>query len=78
MFAECRDNIVRQGYKHDFNGQRKRGRPLKRWSDQIKNDTGLPLVTVERHAINRTEWKGATSRRTGEWSLWPMFLSQVE
>ena len=54
-----RDNIIRQAYKQDFKGQQKRGRPLKRWSDQIRNDTGLPLLTAERHAINRTEQRGA-------------------
>ena len=59
-----RDNIVRQAYKQDFNGQQKRGRPLKRWSDQIRNDTGLTLLTAEWHAINRTEQRGATSQRT--------------
>ena len=47
-----RDNIVRQAYKQDFKGQRKRGRPLKRWSDKIRNDTGLLLLTAEWHAIN--------------------------
>ena len=59
-----RNNIVMQASKHDFNGPRKRGRPLKRWSDQIKNDTGLPLLTAERHVTNRTKWRGATSGRT--------------
>ena len=52
-----RYNIVRRAYKQDFRGQWKRGRPLNKWSDQIRNDTGLPLLTAERHAINRTEWR---------------------
>ena len=71
-FVVCKeDNIVRQVYKQDFKGQQKRGRPLKRWNDQIRNDTGLPLLTTERHAINRTEWMGASSRSTarGQYGL---------
>ena len=51
------DNIVRQAYKQDFKGQRKKERPLKRWRDKIRNDTGPPLLTPEQHAINRTEWR---------------------
>ena len=40
-----RDYIIRETYKHDFIGQRKRGRPLKRWSDQIRNYTGfIPYI----------------------------------
>ena len=58
--CHMRDNIVSQAYKQDFKGHQKRGRTLKRWSDQIRNDTGLSLLTAERHAINRTEWRGAT------------------
>ena len=27
-----------EAYKQEFKGQRKRGRPLKRWSDHIRND----------------------------------------
>ena len=61
-----RDNIVRQAYKQDFKEQQKRGRPLKRWCDQIRNDTGFPLLTAEQHTINRTEWRGATSWRPGK------------
>ena len=56
-----RDNSVRQAYKQDFKGPWKRGRPMKRLNDQIRNDTALPLLTAERHAVNRTEWRGATS-----------------
>ena len=43
------DNIVRQSYKQDFKGQRKRGRPLKRWSSHTRNDTGLPLLREDQH-----------------------------
>ena len=36
--------------KVDFVAKRKRGRPAKRWSDLIKEDTGLPIATAERIA----------------------------
>ena len=65
------DNIVRQAYKQYFNGQRKRERPLKRWSDQMISVTRVLLLTAERHVVNRTEWRGATSRKTasGQYGL---------
>ena len=44
-----RDSIFRQAYKQDFKGQWNTGRPLKRWSDQIRNDTRLPLLAAEQH-----------------------------
>ena len=62
MFAVCKEIISLS--KHTHMTSKDLGRPLKRWSDQNRNDTGLPLLTAERHAINRTEWKGATSRKT--------------
>ena len=43
-----RQNIIRQAYKQDFKGQRKRGRPLKRRIDQIRNNTGHPLLTAKK------------------------------
>ena len=65
MFAICKEiTSLRQVYKQDYKGQQKRGRPRKMCSDEIRNDTGLPLLTAARHAINRTEWRGATSPRT--------------
>ena len=33
-----------------------KGRPLKRWADQIRNDTRLPLLTAERNTKDRTKW----------------------
>ena len=44
--------------------KRKKGTPLKRWSYQIINDTGLPLFAPRRYAVNRTGCRGTTSRRT--------------
>ena len=57
MFAIC---IVRQAYKQDFKGQQKRGKPLKRWSDQFRGDTGLRRLTAEQYAVNRAGRRGAT------------------
>ena len=31
-------------------------------SDQMRNDTELPLLRAERYAVNRTRWSGANSR----------------
>ena len=41
----------------DFKGSRTRGRLPKRWKDLIRADTKLPLLTVERLAIDRERWK---------------------
>ena len=59
-----RYNIVMQAYTRYFKGQRKRGRSLSMWSDQISCDAGLSMLTAERHAVNKTGRMGATSRRT--------------
>ena len=48
-----RGNIDSQTFKHYYKGQRKRGRPLKRWRDQTRDDTGLPLFKAERYTVNR-------------------------
>ena len=47
-----------KAYKDDFTQARPRGRPPKRWSAQIREDTGLPLLTLERRALNRGRWRG--------------------
>ena len=43
--------LTKHSSKISKTGQRKRGRPLKRWSDQIRNDTGLPLLTAQQYVI---------------------------
>ena len=43
-------NIV---YKHDFDGKRPKGRPPKHWSDQLRSDTGVPLLTAKRTCQDR-------------------------
>ena len=52
------DSYVYKAYKDDFTQARPRGRPPKRWSAQIREDTGLPLLTLERRALNRGRWRG--------------------
>jgi hypothetical protein len=51
------DSLVQRMYKEDFKKKRKRGRPPKRWTDQIKEDTGLPLLTAEKYAKDRKRWR---------------------
>ena len=50
-------SFVHMSYKEDFDGTRPKGRPPKRWSDQIREDTGLPLLTAERYCQDRERWK---------------------
>ena len=52
------DSYVHKAFKDDFTQVRPRGRPPKRWSAQIREDTGLPLLTLERLALNRGRWRG--------------------
>ena len=49
-------SLVYQSYKQVFPQKRPKGRSPKRWSDQIRNDTRLPLLTAERNTKNRTKW----------------------
>ena len=51
-------SYVNLSYKEDFTSSRPRGRPPKRWKDQIKEDTGLPIGTAERNALQRENWRG--------------------
>ena len=51
------DSNVSLAYKQEFQIQRPRGRPPKRWSDQIRADLNLPLLTIERKASDRDGWK---------------------
>ena len=55
-------SLVYQSYKQDFPQPRPRGRPPKRWSDHIKKDTKLPLLTAERNAKNRSKWAESCRR----------------
>lgn len=58
------ENLIKIAFNEDFKGQRKRGSPRQRWIHQIRQDTRLPLLTAERYALDRTKWRGVTSKRT--------------
>ena len=47
------ESYVARAYRQDFPNPRSRGRPPKRWSSHIREDTGLPLATAERRASVR-------------------------
>lgn len=45
------DEYVSVAYREDFQNRRPRGRPPRRWKDQVREDRGLPLPTVERNIL---------------------------
>ena len=47
------NSYVSLALRQDFPNPRPRGRPPKKWTDQIRKDTGLPLATAERRAADR-------------------------
>ena len=51
------NSYVSIAYKQDFLIKRPKGRPPERWSDQLRNDTGLPLLTAERIRKDREKWR---------------------
>ena len=55
------ENIIMQGR---MEGSRRRGRQKLRWSDGIKQTTGLSLVTAHRLAQDRVIWKNIINRVT--------------
>ena len=57
------ESMVQKAYKEDFTKRRPRGRPPKRWVDQIKADTGLPVLTAERRARDRIVWRSTKVMR---------------
>ncbi|GFR93081.1 endonuclease-reverse transcriptase [Elysia marginata] len=44
------------------NGDRKIGRPKKRWEDNIRELTGLELINTLRKADDREKWKAVVKR----------------
>ena len=50
-------SYVYRTYKEEFPGKRPQGRPPKRWVDDIRLQTKIPLLTLERKALNRNKWK---------------------
>ena len=57
--------------KEDFNKGRNRGRPKKRWTDLIKEDTGLPVATAENYTKDRKKWRNNVNNK------WAKSLSGV-
>jgi hypothetical protein len=54
---------VYNAYENSFQNNRPRGRPPKRWVDQIRHDLQIPKITAERVAKDREKWKEVV--RTG-------------
>ena len=54
------ENYVSRVYRHDFANSRPRGRPAKRWIDQVRQDTGIPIATAELRAADRKGWRRAS------------------
>ena len=57
MFAENKphNSCTKATNKTFHNKKSPKGRPLKRWADQIRNDTRLPLLTAEFNTEDRTK-----------------------
>ena len=70
---EC--SFVNIACKHDFDGKRPKRRPPKCWPDQMRSDTGLPLLTAERRCQDRREWRKCVIECCK--ALWSLHLSQV-
>ena len=49
--------MINYSYKLDFKNPRPRGRPLKRWAHGIRENSGIPLLTLERRAADRDAYK---------------------
>ena len=68
------DHIVRRGessnvfraYKQEFCGHRPRGRSPERWSNHIRVDLKVPLLTVERKAKDRVGRKRIVEKKVCE------------
>ena len=62
------NSYVSIAYKQDFLVKRSKGRPPKRWSDQLRNDTGLPLLTAERIGKDREKWRSIIKKNVARLS----------
>ena len=51
--------------RKDFLNTRPRGRKPKRWTDIMRRETGLPLLTAGRNASDRNGWRRRNVKRTG-------------
>ncbi|KAI8489175.1 hypothetical protein Bbelb_331600 [Branchiostoma belcheri] len=59
------NTLVYKAYHQDFQNPRPRGRPPKRWKDQIQSDTGITLSVAEAIALDRTGWRNLTEGSKG-------------
>ena len=55
-------SCLKIAYKEDLVGKRQKDRPWNLWCDQLKSDTGLPLLTAERLCQTRDKWKKFVNR----------------
>ena len=55
---------MKQSLKGDSEKKRGRGRPPKRWTDIIKEDTSLPVSTSEKYEKNPIKWKGLVNTKS--------------
>jgi len=58
--------LVNKAYYQDFQKPRPRGRPPKRWRDQIEKDIGQSIKLAERSAANRAVWRNITEGARGQ------------
>ena len=56
-------NYVAEAFKGTFTSKRLKGRPPKRWTDQIREDTGLPIATAAKYAADRVRWRRINCQR---------------
>ena len=61
-------NYVADAFTGSFKSKRPRGRPQKRWVDQIRDDTGLPIATAAKYAADRAKWRRLTCQRNARGS----------
>src|SRR6218665_1201904 len=58
MRADKLPAFICQGY---VDGERARGRPRRRWVDDVKEWTGMTMADCVRSARNREQWRRMTS-----------------
>jgi len=68
------DNLCTSILQGRIAGTGKRGRPRRRWTDDIKDWTELPVAECVRTAQDRTAWRAKVRRR---W-LWPSAFRNKE
>jgi len=61
-------DTLKKAHKADFTIKRPRGRPPKQWTDHIRQDTNLPILTTERLSKDRIKWKKAVKKNVSRLS----------